>query len=44
MQSACVVDVVDEVWQICRDIIEGFIFRDIDGFDLLNIKDMGFHL
>ena len=34
MQSGGVVDVIDEVWQIGGDIIEGFVFGSIDRLDL----------
>ena len=38
MQPTRVVNVVDEVWQVCRDILEGFIFCRIDCFHF-----QGFH-
>lgn len=33
MQSVGVVDVVDEVWQIGGNVIEGFILRGVDRLD-----------
>ena len=33
MQACCVVDVLDDVGQVCGDILEGFVFCDVNGLD-----------
>ena len=38
MQSACIVNVIDEVGQVCRNIVEGLEFGDVDRFHF-----QGFH-
>ncbi len=39
MQPGGVFDVVEEVWQICRDVIEGLVLGHIDSLDLQRLHE-----
>ena len=39
METASVVDLVDEPWKVPGDVVEGFVGHRIDGFDLERLDE-----
>src|SRR6516162_7676545 len=39
LQTASVVDLVDEPWKVPGDVVEGFVGHRIDGFDLERLDE-----